>query len=206
MPKHVALVFPGRRYGPEMPVLHYPAQAVRQLGADVQVIRYPQFLVSAEAPSEQQWEQASELLSAAVLEHVAGASRVTLLAKSLGTRVIARLPRDLLSTDVAAVWLTPIFADAATAEAAAAKPWRSLYVYGTADPACDSTALTQIVARTGGRVVAIDRGDHGLEVDADVEATVDALAQVTREVLRFLDDAVTHGGARPRTSGPRTGR
>lgn len=178
-------------------------EGLRQLGAEVQVIRYPQFLVSADAPTEQQWEQASDLLSAAVLEHAAGASRVTLLAKSLGTRVIARLPHDLLCADVAAVWLTPVFADTATAEAAAAKPWRSLYVYGTADPACDSTTLTQIVARTGGRVLAIDGGDHGLEVDADVEATVEALARVTREVLRFLDEAITPGGAR--TSGRRTG-
>lgn len=185
MPKHVALVFPGRRYGPEMPLLHYAAQALRQASAEVEVIRYPEFLVSADAPTEQQWGQAAELLRAAVAERVAGASRVTLLAKSLGTRVIATLAPERLPPDVDAVWLTPIFVDPATAEAASARSWRSLYVHGSADPACDESVLRDIVATTGGRVVRIEGGDHALEVRGDVEASVAALGRVTSAVLGF---------------------
>ena len=185
MTQHVALVFPGRRYGPEMPLLHYPAQVLRERGADVHVIDYPQFLVSADAPDQQTWERATELITRAVAEAVAGASQVTLLAKSLGTRAIARLPDGLLPDSVHAAWLTPIFTDAATAKAAAAKTWRSLYVYGTADPSCDEAVLREIVAVTGGTVLSVDRADHGLEVEGDAVASVDALLRVVRAVAEW---------------------
>jgi hypothetical protein len=183
MHEHVALIFPGRRYGAEMPLLHYPAQGLLQLGAGVHVVDYPQFLVEAETPTDEQWREASGVIGAAVADRVEGASRVTLLAKSLGTRVIARLSPEGLPGDVAAAWFTPVFVESATAVAAAAKPWRSLYVHGSADPSCDEVVLAEVVVATGGAVLRIDGGDHALEVAGDVEASLDALVRVTRAVV-----------------------
>ncbi len=183
MPKHVALIFPGRRYGPELPLLRYPAQGMLQVGADVHVIDYPDFLIADDAPTEQQLEQALEPISRTVADRIAGATRVTLLAKSLGTRVIARLAPGLLPAEVDPVWLTPIFVDSTTAEAAGSRTWRSLYVYGSADPLCDEAVLRDVVAATGGTVLVIDEGDHALEVGGDVSASVDALVRVTTAVL-----------------------
>lgn len=182
---HVALVFPGRKYGPEMPVLHYPAEVVRQQGAVVHVVRYPPSLIAADDPNDRQWEEVIRVIAAEAAEHIAGATHITLIAKSLGTRVIARLPLELMPKSVDAVWLTPIFVDAATADAAAAKVWRSLYVYGTADPACNEAALLDIAAATAGRVLAVPGGDHGLEVEGDAVASVAALLRLTRETLAW---------------------
>lgn len=158
---------------------------MQQRGADVRVVDYPSLLVSAEAPDEQQWDQAMQLLVDAIAEAVRGSTRVTLLAKSLGTRVIARLPESLLPRSTDAVWLTPIFADAAIATSAATKAWRSLYVYGSADPACDDDALRGVVAATGGSVLRIDGADHGLEVAGDAEASAHALVRLTAEMLTW---------------------
>ncbi len=184
MHEHVALLFPGRRYGPEMPLLRYPALGLAQLGADVHVVDYPQVLVETASPTEDEWAQAMEFVDRAVAARIEGAARVTLVAKSLGTRVVARLARGGLPAQTAAAWLTPIFVDPPTvAAAAAATSWRSLYAYGSADPSCDASVLRDIVASTRGTVVRIDGGDHGLEVDGDVEATLRALLQVTSAVL-----------------------
>ena len=169
-----------------MPFLHYPAEALAQLGAEVHIIDYPDFLVLADAPNEQQLEQASQAIARTVADHVEEATRVTMLAKSLGTRIIARLPSDILPSDADAIWLTPIFVDARTAEAAAKTSWRSLYIYGTADPACVDEAMHDIVSATGSEVLSIDGADHALEIEGDVEASVAALARVTGAVLRFI--------------------
>jgi hypothetical protein len=184
---HVALTFPGRRYGAELPVLRYPAQALRQAGADVVMIDCPAALVSLDAPSATQWDDAMRTITQSVTERIAGASQVTLLAKSLGTRVLGRLPEDLLPANTDALWLTPIFADPDVAEAASRKPWRSLYVYGTADAACADNAVNKVAAKTGGAVLSIARGDHSLEVEGDVRANVDALVRLTDAVVKFVD-------------------
>lgn len=151
------------------------------------VIDYPAALVSVDAPSAPQWDDAMRTITQAVTERIAGASRVTLLAKSLGTRVLGRLPEDLFPADTDALWLTPIFADPEVAEAASRKPWRSLYVYGTADAACVGSAVNRIAAKTGGAVLSIARGDHSLETDDDVRANLDALVRLTDAVVDFVD-------------------
>lgn len=185
---HVAVVFPGRRYGVDMPLLRYAAQAASQVGAQVQVLQYPDWLVSADAPSEEQLQAASRAAADSLAHLVAGSSRITLLAKSLGTRVIARLPHDVLPGRVDAIWLTPILVDPATVHAAAVKTWRSLYVCGTADPSCDGNALRRIVAATKGSVLSISGGDHSLEVEGDVAASLEALTRVTAAVLQHVGE------------------
>ncbi len=77
---HVALVFPGRRYGLDMPLLRYSAQALSQMGADVQVLQYPDGLVSADSPSEEQLQEVARVTAETIVDLVAGTSRVTLLA------------------------------------------------------------------------------------------------------------------------------
>ena len=186
MNHHVALTFPGRRYGAELPVLRYPAQVLRQAGADVAVIDYPAALVSLDWPTPEQWDDAIRTIAQSVTASIAGASRVTLLAKSLGTRVLGRLPEDLLPADTDALWLTPIFADPDVAEAASRKPWRSLYVYGTADVACVDSAVNRVSAKTGGEVLSIAQGDHSLETEGDVRANLDALVRLTDAVVDFV--------------------
>ncbi len=196
--RHVALVLPGRRYGPEQPLLREPAQALRQVGAQVHVLGHPDVLLSTDVPSDAQWSQAMDLVHDELAARLEGASRVTLLAKSLGTRVLARLAVERLPAAVDAVWLTPLFAEPAVAAGAAAKPWRSLYVWGTADAACDLAALDGVVAATGGTVLTVEGGDHALEVAGDPRASADAVARVTSPVRALASSPWTPaGGTRP---------
>jgi len=59
-------------------------------------------------------------------------------------------------------------------------------VYGTADPSCDETALRHIAAATEGSVLSISGGDHALDVEGDVRASLQALTRMTDAVLALV--------------------
>ena len=173
---HVAIVLPGQSYGPALPVLRYPALVLRQVGADVRVVEYSD-------PSADDFIQS---VRASVRALAADADRVTLVGKSLGTLALAALTSDDVRDDAEAIWITSLFDRPDVAAAAKAKPWRSLYVYGTADPVHDPDAQAAVTATTRGRELAVAGGDHTLEIDGHALATVQAMLDLTRAVLDFV--------------------
>ncbi len=184
--RELGLVLPGANYPPRAPVLWCCAQALRQRGAEVRAIDYP-----SERPRALDSDEARSFFRAVsdqIVQEISEVSpeRVTLVAKSLGTVVLAHLREDLIRCDeVRAIWLTPIFGRAEVRDGAAAKPWASLYASGAADPLHDADGLAAVVAATGGVSLVLDRADHALEVPGDVEASVAILAQLSRVVLDF---------------------
>ena len=111
---------------------------------------------------------------------------MTLLAKSLGTAAIAALPEDLVPDDTVAIWLTPIFRTRFVAEGAKARRWRSLYIYGSADPSHDPAEQAAVVTATRGQSLSIEGGDHALEIPGDVLATARAAETLAAAVLDFV--------------------
>ena len=194
--EHVALVLPGRAYGIRQPVLRYPSLVLEQRGATVGVVDYPDLGTSdPQLPSgEDAWRRFDEQVTRTVRRLVEGAERVTVIAKSLGTRALAGLVPDVLPADTSAIWLTPLFGQPEVEEAATSRPWRSMFVFGTADFAHDPAAQARVTARTGGVEVAIDGGDHALEVPGDAVASAQAIVSLTDAVLRF--SATVDGGRR----------
>lgn len=116
-----------------------------------------------------------------------GPSRLTFVAESLGTLVVA-LADDVMAAGVARVeviWLTPTFGVEAIRDAAIARGWRSLVVSGDADRWYDRDATETLVAAVGGEALTIEGGDHSLIIDRDVFATVEGLRRLVEAVLRF---------------------
>lgn len=181
---HVALVFPGGSYGADRPLLRYPALVLAAMGAQARVVEYPD---TTDAPEDEKWRLFDDAVQRTVESLVLGATRVTLLAKSLGTSAIAALDADVLPPDTSAVWITPLFGEQDIAEAAASQPWRSLYVFGTADRYHDAAGQSLVSARTGGSELTIEGADHALEVADDPVASCEALLQITRAVRDFED-------------------
>ena len=88
MADHLALVLAGSGYGPDGPVLAIPAQALAQTGAEVVVVPYP----SWRPGDNPQWRiDFLDLVHATVAGLVAQRRprRLTFVAKSLGTEVVA---------------------------------------------------------------------------------------------------------------------
>lgn len=177
-------MFPGSSYGADRPLLRYPALVLAALGAQARVVQYPDLTA---APENEKWQLFDDAVQRTVKSLAGGATRVTLLAKSLGTNAIAALDAEVLPPDTCAVWITPLFGERDIAEAAATQPWRSLFVFGTADRYHDPAGQSLVTSSTGGSEVAIEAGDHALEVAGDPVASCEALLRITRAVRDFAD-------------------
>lgn len=66
-----------------------------------------------------------------------------------------------------------------------AKAWPSLVVAGSADPYHDARAHAEVCATIRAQSLVVERANHGLVVDADVMATVDAHRALAHARLAF---------------------
>jgi hypothetical protein len=166
----VAIVLPGQSYGPDLPALAIPIDVLRGHGVAVTTVAYPD-------------DDAS--LAPQITPALEGATRVTIVAKSIGTVAFGEIS-SLLPDEGDAIWITPLFGRAKVRDSVLAARWRCLSVYGTADPAHDPDAQVEVTAACGGVELAIDHADHRLVVEGDERATragFDALRLAVGEFL-----------------------
>lgn len=181
MASWVTIVLPGRGYGAHGPAIRLPVLALEAAGAATAVIDYPAGLTG---------DEHGPALVAAVEQRIriamAGAARVTLVAKSLGTALLAALvPRLPEAAEVEAVWITPLFGDEGVRAAATDSGWRSLLVAGGADPFHHPAAHQTVAETTGAASLVIPGADHALEVAGQPGATVEGLRQLTEATSAF---------------------
>ena len=186
--EHLALVLPGSGYGADGPVLMLPAIALEQLGARARIVAYPNGRPAGPdgAIADVAFRDAV-VSSARRLVEESAPTRLTFVAKSLGTLVVA-LAGDAMTAGVATVdviWLTPTFGVDAIRDAAIARGWRSLVVSGDADTWYDREAMEALVAAVGGEALTIEGADHSLIIDGDVFATIEGLRRLAEAVIRF---------------------
>ena len=186
---HLVLVLPGSGYGADGPVLMLPAIALEQLGARAEIVAYPNWRPEGPdgAISDVAFRDAVVAAVRELIDEGAPPSRVTFVAKSLGTLLVA-LDGEAMAAGVGtveAIWLTPTFGVEAIRDAVIARGWRSLVVSGDADRWFDREAMETVVAAVGGETLTIEGADHSLIIDGDVLATVEGLRRLAETVLRF---------------------
>ncbi len=185
MTSHLAIVLPGRMYGPLGPALRIPVLALQEVGAEVAVTEYP----SEPGRDASGWgpvfDAVNQQVGSLIRQHRPG--RLTFLAKSLGTAALASLPPDLpLAARVDAMWITPLFGQAGVRSAAAARAWPSLVVAGGADSLHDPAGHQEVCRATGAVSLVLPRADHNLEVPSDVLATVEGFRLLAGTALDFV--------------------
>ena len=115
-------------------VLRLPILVLEARGADAVVVDHPQGDRQRRATLEELVQAASSQVARAVAAAAAAAERITFVAKSFGTGILADLdPAVLSSARPEAIWLTPLFGFAAVRSGAIAHGWRSLLIAGGAD-------------------------------------------------------------------------
>ncbi|MBN1220455.1 MAG: hypothetical protein JXM69_16125 [Anaerolineae bacterium] len=189
--KHLAIILPGRGYTAQMPLLFYPVNLLLARGADVLRVDYAydrrQDFQSLPVNEQMQWLFAD--VSAAYRAGVAQRNYqyLTLVGKSLGTLAMGHLlTTEGLPQHVKAIWLTPLVKLDFLRQQIKQFGGASLFVIGTVDPHYDLTYLAELQAATGGDVVAIENGDHGLNVSDDVLQSIRALEQMMQAMVSFL--------------------
>jgi predicted alpha/beta hydrolase family esterase len=184
---HLALVVPGSGYGPAGPALLLPRLAAEQVGADVRDVAYPDWRPGLDDERAQAFTALVAADIRAAVEEVRP-QRLTLLAKSLGCEVVARMDPAAVAAapEVAVLWCTPVFARPAVRDGAIAKGWRSLVVIGDADRWYDPAALEAVVRATRAETLVLEGADHSLERAGDVLGTVEGFRRLAAATLAFL--------------------
>lgn len=183
MAAKLAIVLPGGGYTPLGPAIRIPVLALQQLGYTVRDVTYP----DVPGGSEQfDWDSFSAAAAGPISEAAAGDwTKTVVVAKSLGTGVLARVGADLRLPNPRAIWLTPLFESQPTRDGAIALGWPSLIVAGTADRYHDAAGFELVATALQAQIQLIDGADHGLEVPGDVTGTVAGLARLAEATLDF---------------------
>jgi len=189
--KQTALVFPGFGYTCQMPLLFYSLKALLQKGLNVLTVEY-NYSRDAQFRALSKEEQIGRLHADVEASYRAAQNQgyteiVTLIGKSLGTRAIAHLLKqhsELKNAKI--VWLTPLIKDQNLREQITDHEAGSLIAIGTADPYYDEDILASLQSNPKVSVVLIDDGDHGLQVQGDLNQSLKALSRVMASVTRFL--------------------
>lgn len=195
---NLAIVLPGRGYTALGPAIRFPVLAAEELGFRPVLIEYPAEAIEAKDVAAVVADVRRQVQAAL---DTGPAARVTIVAKSLGTRVAAQIT-DLFDDvdDLAVVWLTPLFGDAEVREAVIGSGWRSLIVAGDQDPYHDEDGVAEVTAALDASVLELAGADHALEVPGDVATTITGLREVAIEVRRFLAERLA------RVDGPASAR
>jgi hypothetical protein len=186
--EHLALIFPGMGYGHGQALLRYSRQALEELGATVIPVRYE--VLARWDRQGAFWSPERQAAFAAEVVETTGQvltdnqpARLTLVGKSLGCHALAHVLNEVdIACPVRVVWLTPVWNVDETWQAARRCQWPSLYCVGLADPNHDPERHRVL----SGRSITIEGGDHSLEVDGDVKATLGALERVISAVMEHV--------------------
>jgi hypothetical protein len=197
--RHLALVLPGAGAGPYTAPLLVPSLALEEVGAEVEVVPYPDF-----RPSSLELADAVEF-DAYVFERVAEVlaekrpSRVTFIAKSRGTLFLSAMGEMPLPGEVDAIWLTPLLAYDYVRNGIIDKGWPSLLVAGSADRYHDPGGHAKVCQEIAASSLVIAGADHGLVVAADVRATVEGFRALAEASLEFASRLMALPARRPGT-------
>jgi|GEM_PF-359051 len=183
---HLAIMFPGRAYGPQLPLLFYTSRVLRAKGADLFAIDYTEYTSCGEDDEIERRLSADVPAALAAVLARRPYRRITLLGKSLGTIVMGRLiPAEPRLRGAECIWMTPLLHRQSLRAQIAGTPHRALFIVGTADDAFDRNHLAELENATGGEILVIEGANHSLEIPGDVRGSIRVLERVVDAVDRF---------------------
>ncbi|MFX0044592.1 MAG: hypothetical protein ACFE8Z_01970 [Candidatus Hermodarchaeota archaeon] len=189
--ERLAVVFPGRGYTAQAPLLYYTISSLLHNGINVLSIDYQYFdnpdFESLERDEQMKWlyDDVESAYEAALTQIE---SRLELLVgKSLGTIAIGRiLDSHPESSAYKVIWHTPLLLmPEITQQIEKHKP-ESLFVIGTADPHYDEQILARLVEATNGEAVVVDDANHAMEVPGGVNDSLWAMEKIVNSVGEFV--------------------
>jgi hypothetical protein len=187
----LAIVFPGRGYTSQGPLLHYTINLllenrVNVLSVDYDYMNNPEF-GSLEWEEKQTWLYADvEEAFKAAIDYIDSELRI-LVGKSLGTLGIGHLLDTFSSTRKnTVIWHTPLVKMSHLVRQIAKHQPHSLFVIGTSDPHYDQEVLNQVKAATDGRLIVIEGANHSMEVSGGVEDSLKVMTEIVKGIRQFL--------------------
>jgi len=178
---------PGDNYGVDGPLLYFPSRVLFSEGWDTCSMSYG--YQSAGKPFTPEYIPGIVEECAGSLEVVLrqrSYPKLALCGKSLGAAVIAILLTMELDLDHAqAIYLTPPLGTPVFDPVFLETQAPAYLALGTADRFYDETRFNELLAKREFEYTLIAEGDHALNVEGDMDATLRGHASITRAVVEF---------------------
>jgi hypothetical protein len=180
----IAVVVPGRMFGPHTPLLMFAAQAAERRGARVHALHWPEAELTVASESNTKLSAwVSGYVTRALDDLDVADAKPLLIGKSLATYAA----RVAAQRALPAVWLTPLLADAQVVDALRGCSEPFLLIGGTADTGAWDSNVAHALSR---HVLEVDGADHGMFVPGSLAASAAVLGSVVSAIEQFLDETV----------------
>ena len=187
--KGLLVTLPGNHYGIDGPLLYYPSEFLGTRGWDTLAITY-----GFQSKGE---EFSPGILADALLEcenaikvclNEREYERLALLGKSLGALIIAQLCSSMSETGSAkAVYLTPPVNSPFFGQLFLQTKQEAHMALGTGDRFYSEEAMEELRSEREFSLTLIEHADHSMDIAGDIDATMEGMKRVVREVVGFIE-------------------
>ncbi len=177
----IAVVFPGRGYTCEMPLLYYASMAALSKGCDVLSLEYG-FYKSNKKFAYDDFDKAAKEIAFIINKcNLDSYTNIYFISKSLGTLFAGEVSAQLSSYTIKNLFLTPIEKTI---------PYmirrNCIAVTGSIDKAFPASCIDYVRSNSKSEIVIIDEADHSLEAEFNIHRNMEILQQVIKLCEDFV--------------------
>ncbi len=180
-PRGVVVVFPGAGYSHMGPCIYYPSISLYEEGYEILNLEYDFRKECLKDNSVETYTEYYNFLLNGLRQFELSENKV-ILSKSIGTRIIA-------SGDTSEfrkmIWLTPALKDDFVLDSMLSNSTKSLNVIGNKDPFYEQSRMDQL-EKNKLKSIVIAGADHGLDIDTDLDRTIDNLKMIVSSIKDFV--------------------
>ncbi|MBT2291767.1 alpha/beta hydrolase [Paenibacillus albidus] len=181
--KALAVIFPGKNYSADKPLLEYAAKVAREHGCDILLLEYGYQSARAELKREEVGIAAEECKGA--IASLPMYDQFLFISKSIGTVIAGTVAEELgIQRKTAHLYLTPL-----PETLPLIRRSQGSVIYGSSDPMFSEQHSAEIAGHKGIRVYRMDDANHSLEVGS-VNETLAILMVIINFYHEFFRDAL----------------
>ncbi len=188
----LALIFPGRGYTTQAPLLYYTARTLLNMGYNVLNINYNYGDTSdfnnSSKPEQMKWIITDTSAAYESARKKIDADVEILVGKFLGTIALSHLLNNYPETrQMKTIWHTPLILSEDVQDAIRTHSSRPLLVIGTRDPHYDASVLEDLLQTTDGVGKVIKDGNHGMEVPSGPQTLLEVMIEIVKEMTTYIE-------------------
>lgn len=181
-PKGIIIVFPGAGYSCMGPCLYYPSGALYEKGYELLNIEYDFRKERLKDNSRDTYRDFLKFLLSEIFKLNLPHNKVA-LCKSIGTRIFTS---EISKEFSKAILLTPCLTDDFVFEEMKLLEDKCLFVIGDRDPFYIEDRVTEL-QQNGLPALIIKDADHGLDIDYDLNRSLDEMKRIISTVEDFVE-------------------